>query len=399
MAMLLAIFVAGCGGGSGENASEQEGASKSVMASIQDLTGVASTSDGTVTNPALYSTSPSDQATNIATSVNSPQNVVSGTLVTATFNQPMDPATLNSSPAGTQLTFRVNSTNGYNVPGTVALNAAKTVASFTPSASALSPNTRYIATVSTAAKSVEGSSMTQSATWSFTTKAVASSSQAPVNLGTARKFAVLSKSGVSTVPNSVVTGNIGVSPIAHTAITGFSVTADSSTMFSTSDQVHGHIYAADSTAPIPAYLTTAVGDMEAACVDAAGRALPDFVELGAGEIGGRTLVPGLYKWGTGVSIAKDVTLSGGPDDVWILQIAGTLTQAAATKVILTGGAQAKNVFWQPADVVAIGTTAHFEGIILAKTMIAMKTGASMNGRLLAQTAVTLEQNVVTQPAP
>lgn len=389
MALLLATFVAGCGGGSGENASAQNGASKSMM---------ASTSDGMLTNPALASTSPSDQATNVATSANSSQNVVSGTLVTATFNQPMDPTTLNSSPAGTQLTFRVKSTAGDNVPGTVALNAAKTVASFTPSATALSPNTRYIATVSTAAKSAEGSSMRQSATWSFTTKAVASSSQAPVYLGTARKFVILSKSGVSTVPNSVVTGNIGVSPIAHTAITGFSVTADSSTMFSTSDQVHGHIYAANSTAPIPAYLTTAVGDMEAACVDAAGRALPDFVELGAGEIGGRTLVPGLYKWGTGVSITKDVTLSGGPDDVWILQIAGTLTQAAATKVILTGGAQAKNVFWQPADVVAIGTTAHFEGIILANTMIAMKTGASMNGRLLAQTAVTLEQNVVTQPA-
>jgi hypothetical protein len=241
--------------------------------------------------------------------------------------------------------------------------------------------------------------MANYARWSFTTKAAASTNQAPVNLGAAHNFTILSKSGISTVPNSVLTGNIGVSPIARTAITGFSETADSSTLFSTSDQVHGHIYAADNAGPIPAFMTMAVSHMEAACVDAAGRALPDFVELGAGEIGGRTLVPGLYKWGTGVSIAKDVTLSGGPNDVWIFQIAGTLTQAAATKVILTGGAQAKNVFWQPSDVVAIGTTAHFEGIILAKTMIAMKTGASMNGRLLAQTAVTLDQNVVTQPAP
>jgi len=139
--------------------------------------------------------------------------------------------------------------------------------------------------------------------------------------------------------------------------------------------------------------------MEAAYLDAAGRTLPDFTELGTGEIGGLTLVPGLYKWGTDVSISKDVTLSGGPNDVWIFQIAGALTQASATRVTLTGGALAKNVFWQVADVVAIGTTAHFEGNILAKTMIAVKTGASVNGRLLAQTAVTLQQNSVTQPAP
>ena len=145
-------------------------------------------------------------------------------------------------------------------------------------------------------------------------------------------------------------------------------------------------------------MTTAVGDMETAYTDAAGRTLPDFTELGAGEIGGLTLVPGLYKWGTGVSIPTDVTLSGGPNDVWIFQIAGTLTQANATRVTLTGGALAKNVFWQASGAVAIGTTAHFEGIILAKTMIAMKTGASANGRLLAQTAVTLDQNTVTQPA-
>ena len=112
-----------------------------------------------------------------------------------------------------------------------------------------------------------------------------------------------------------------------------------------------------------------------------------------------TLAPGLYKWSSGVSIAKDVTLAGGPNDVWIFQIANTLTQASATRVTLTGGAQAKNVFWQVAGAVAIGTTAHFEGIVLAKTMVAVKTGASVDGRLLAQTAVTLQQNAVTQPAP
>src|SRR5450759_1002458 len=229
-------------------------------------------------------------------------------------------------------------------------------------------------------------------------KPVVATGLAPVNLGTAGNFAILSKSGISTVPSSVVTGDIGVSPIAHTAITGFSETMDLSNKFSTSAQVVGKIYAADYTAPTPTNMTTAVSDMEIAYTDAAGRTLPGFTELGAGEIGGLTLVPGLYKWGTDVSISKDVKLSGGPNDVWIFQIAGTLTQAAATKVILKGGALAKNIFWQSAGAVAIGTTAHFEGVILAKTMIDMNTGASANGRLLAQTAVTLQQTTVTQPA-
>jgi hypothetical protein len=138
--------------------------------------------------------------------------------------------------------------------------------------------------------------------------------------------------------------------------------------------------------------------METAYNDAAGRTLPDQLNLGAGEIGGLTLAPGLYKWTTGVTISDDVVLSGGPDDVWIFQIAGTLREASAKNVTLIGGAQAKNVFWQTAGAVAIGTTAHFEGTILSKTMIAMRTHATINGRLFAQTAVTLQMNTVTLPA-
>jgi hypothetical protein len=137
--------------------------------------------------------------------------------------------------------------------------------------------------------------------------------------------------------------------------------------------------------------------MQTAYTNAAGRTNPNFVNLGAGQIGGLTLVPGLYKWTTGVLISTDVTLSGGANDVWIFQIAGTLIQASATKMILAGGARSKNIFWQASGGVAIGTTAHAEGVILGKTLIALKTGASANGRLLAQTAVTLQQNAVTQP--
>jgi Ice-binding-like/Secretion system C-terminal sorting domain len=203
------------------------------------------------------------------------------------------------------------------------------------------------------------------------------SQQAPVNLGTAGNYAILAKSGISTVPSSVITGNIGVSPIDQTAITGFSLILDPSNVFATSTQVTGKVYAADLADPTPFNLTTAVGDMETAFADAAGRTNPDFTELGAGEIGGLTLVPGLYKWSTDVLITNDVTLNGNSNEVWIFQIAGGVTLASGKSVNLSGGAQAKNIFWQCAGIVSIGTTAHFEG--------------------MAQTAVTLDANAVTKP--
>ena len=216
--------------------------------------------------------------------------------------------------------------------------------------------------------------------------------QAPVELGTAGTFAILSKSGVTNVYASAINGNVGASPITGAAV-----------LLTCPEVQTGTIFTVDAAGPACAvtdatFLTTVVGDMEIAYNDAAGRTNPDFVNLGAGEIGGLTLLPGLYKWSTDVTISKDVTLSGGPDDVFIFQISGDINQASARNVTLAGGVQAKNVYWQTAGAVSVGTTAHFEGTILSKTMIAMKTGASINGRLLAQTAVTLQKNTVTEPA-
>ncbi|MFH2120759.1 MAG: ice-binding family protein [Pseudomonadota bacterium] len=228
----------------------------------------------------------------------------------------------------------------------------------------------------------------------------AMAAQAPVDLGSAGNFVILSKSGITTTGTTSIVGDIGVSPIAATAITGFGLILDSTNHFSTSDPsslVTGKVYAADYAVPTPAKMTTAVLDMETAYTDAAGRTLPDFTELGAGNIGGLTLVPGLYKWSSVVTIPTDVTLLGDNNAVWIFQIAGTLDISSATSVILRGGAQAKNIFWQVADAVTLGTTSEFNGNILAKTNVAMNTGATLNGRALAQTAVTLIANAITVP--
>jgi adhesin/invasin len=124
---------------------------------------------------------------------------------------------------------------------------------------------------------------------------------------------------------------------------------------------------------------------------------PDFTELHSGNLSGQTLVPGLYKWGTGVLATSNFTISGGANDVWIFQIAGNLTLQSNVNVILAGGAQASNIFWQVAGEANIGTNSHFEGVILSQTAIHLFTGASINGRMLAQSAVTMDQNNVAQP--
>jgi hypothetical protein len=209
----------------------------------------------------------------------------------------------------------------------------------------------------------------------------------PVNLGYAGFFTILSKSGITDVPASGITGNVGTSPITgaadHLVCT----------------EVRGQIVSVDAAGPhpcnviSPSYLTRAVLDMGTAYNDAAGRP-PRVTELGAGNIGGLTLGPGVYKWSSGVLIPTNLTLNGNSNSVWIFEIAQNLVVANGAFVRLTGGALAKNVFWQVGGQAVLGTTSHFEGTLLSKTLIAMQTGASIKGRLFAQTAVTLQMNSV-----
>ena len=326
--------------------------------------------------PTVVSTTPLEGTTGAPINVN----------VTALFSAEMDAATVNTS------TFTLTS-GATAVPGTVIY--ADSTATFWPSAR-LAGNTSFTATITDAAMSASGVDLEATHSWTFTTGTMLAP-EVPVPLRTSGNFVILAKSAVSTVPTSAVTGDVAVSPAAASYLTGFALMADSTNTYATSAQITGKAYAANYASPTPSKLTTAVSDMELAYTDAAGRAA-DVTELGAGNIGGMTITPGVYKWGTGLTIPTSVTLAGDATSVWIFQIAQGLTVSSGTRIELTGGALAKNVFWQVAGSVELGTTAHLEGIVLGKTAITLRTGASINGRLLAQTAVSIDSSSVVQRA-
>jgi len=221
--------------------------------------------------------------------------------------------------------------------------------------------------------------------------------QTPVNLLSTSRFAILAESEITDVPTSAITGDVGLSPAARSYIAGL-----------TSPEVVGSIYAASDGGAVAVMLTKAQGDLTTAYNDAAGRTpVPTgpFLNPGSGNLGGLTLTNGgLYKFtGAALISGSDLTLTGSATNVWIFQIASTLTVDDGIHVILAGGAQAANIFWQVGASAALGTTTHFEGTILAHSQITFATGATLDGRALAQTAVTLQSTTITvpnsQPAP
>lgn len=329
--------------------------------------------------PTVVSTDPTDGA---------PAFVINRN-VSANFSEPMNVSSINAA------TFTVIDNNSAGVTGTV--EVVGTTAVFNP-ASDLATGTVYTATLTTDVQDLAGNALVENKTWSFTTGDSVAQGPAPVVLGTAGDYVILAKAAISTTVGSAIVGDIAVSPAAETFITGFSQGRDATDTFSTS-AITGiyKIFAADMEVPTPSMLTTAVSDMETAYTDAAGRVNPDFTELYAGDISDRTLVPGLYKWSSGLLMTKDITLSGNENDVWILQVAGDLTVGNGVIVNLTGGAAAKNVFWQIAGTTTFGTTSNVKGIFLSQTKIVLETQATLSGRALSQTAVTLDENAVTQP--
>ena len=360
-----------------------------IAAAAKSAAGVALGADSSwsfTTGAAADTSGPTVTATSPA---NTASGVIINTKISATFSKAMDPLSITAASFTVkQGTTPVSGRVVYG-PGTTA-----TFSAFNPFAS----NAIVTVTLTTSLKDLAGNPLANQFSWSFTTGTTAAKGPSPVLLGTAGNFVLLAKTAISTVPTSAVTGDIGVSPAAATYLTGFSLIADSTNVFATSPQIVGKAYAANYAVPTPSNMTTAVSNMETAYTDAAGRPTPDFLELGTGNIGGKTLAPGLYKWTSTITIPTDVTLSGGANDVWIFQTSKDITMASAQHVILSGGALAKNVFWQVAGHVILGTGAHFEGVVLCKTDVTLQTGATMNGRVLSQTAVSLQKATVTQPA-
>jgi hypothetical protein len=235
-----------------------------------------------------------------------------------------------------------------------------------------------------------------------------------------KDFAILAKSGISTVPTSDITGNIGVSPIAAAAMTGFSLIADSATpsLFSTSAQVAGadnngdasKAYAANYGGATAVALTTAVSDMETAYTSAAASGLTSAAKLNLGDLGGPgngVLARGVYTFGSSVNIAANFEFIGTDTDIFIIQISGDLVQVAGTTVTLTPSGDSnensvtgtrpkkENIFWQVAGTVVVKAGAHLEGILLVKTSVDFQANSSLNGRVLTQTRCNLDQATIT----
>src|SRR5439155_1565222 len=294
--------------------------------------------------------------------------------INATFSEAMDPLTISTA------SLRVTGPGGTAVTGTVAYDVPSKIATLTP-VSTLAPNAVYTATMTTGARDLAGNALGANFVWSFTTAATPGG-QAPVPLGAATTFAVLAASTVTNTGATIVNGDLGLSP--GTAVTGFPP-----------GTINGTIYAG-----VPAAALAQL-DLTAAYNDAAGRTVGAI--LVAGNLGGLTLTPGLYKSTSSLEISSgDLTLDaqGDANAVFIFQMASTLTTTSARQVILSGGARAANVFWQVGSSATLGTGSVFKGNILALASITVTTGAAVEGRLLARTAaVTLDSNVVGLAIP
>jgi hypothetical protein len=329
-----------------------------------------------LTDPQVISTDPADNASGVA--INK--------IVTGSFNMAMDLSTITT----TTFTLKQGITP---VSGTVSYSG--TMASFTPGSDLL-PGTTYTATITAGVKNMAGTALAEDYSWNFRTTGGAIIPPT-VNLGSADEFGILAGVGVSNAAGfSVINNmNVGIYPGLRSSVTGFPPATI----------VNGVIYAADDIVPVgvAAMLLQAKTDLTAAYLFAEGATSPAPATV-SGDQGGKTLAPGIYKSTSTLLIQSgDLTLDaqGDPNAVWIFQIASDFTTVggAGGNVILSGGAQAKNVYWQTGSSATVGDYTVFQGNILALTSITMNSHATVVGRMLARNGavVMTHTNTITKP--
>ncbi len=329
---------------------------------------------GTITAPNVTSTDPEPLATDV--SLNK--------VISAIFSEPMNAASVITS-----FTLSLGTTD---VMGTV--NYAGTTATFTPLENLLSGST-YTATIKASAQNASQTPLANEHVWTFTTAAPLGPQG--VDLNSVARFGIIAGVGVSNNAgfSEIRNMDVGISPGVRSSITGFPPAII----------VNGAIYASDDIAPpgIADMLSNAKQDLTDAYLFAEGATAPAPVTV-AGDQGGTTLPPGIYKSVSTLLIQSgNLTLDGKGDvnAVWIFQIASDFTTVggAGGDVLLINGAQAKNVYWQTGSSATIGDGTSFKGNILALTSITMNSGAVADGRMLARngSVVLTNTNIINKP--
>ena len=366
-----------------------------IESSVTDLLGnplkedyIWTFSTGALLPPLVISTDPFDTET----------NVVLDKVISATFSEEMDPSTI------TDITYTVMTSGGIPLTGSVSIDITGTIASFTPDNNLLTDST-YIATITTGAQSnITGLSLENNYVWEFSTGA--HSGPAGIDLKTVGRFGIISGVAVSNNAGASVINNldVGIYPGLRSSITGFFEVDGGPGLIN-----NGAFYAADDAPPVPAMLLQAKNDLVAAYLALEGATDP-APQVVAGDLGGLVLAPGIYKSASSMLIQSgNLTLDaqGDANAVWIFQIASDFTTVgggpfpspSGGNVLLTGGAQAKNVFWQVGSSAVIGDYTSFKGNVLALTSITMNAYSEAEGRMLTQNgAVTLTStNIINKP--
>lgn len=426
LAVVLALVLAGCGGGGGRDPilGSGVGASGTIPgAPAQSVNPGASCNVAAgPTVPAITASSPTNGNLEATTSTNGVAG--GGRVISVDFSVAMNPATINAA------TFTLSPTgHAALVPASVTYNAATEVASLTTS-SALQTGTAYTAVVSMGSvQSATGTPLPCTYAWNFSTASVASAGLAPINLGKAAPFAMAATAGVTntaTVPISHIDGNAVLDPND----TCNAVTVDNTGGFGLCG---GSPPTIDGTVITPTYPDSTTANAVMSALNAAFLSItppagppaagslsggtPIAAPTGLGAVTGSALVagqnlfyPGVYISNTSILISNDLTLDaqGNPDAEFVFQSASTVGTAAGapspgvhTRILLVNGAKASNVYWQAGSSATLGTNSVFEGNILASASITMDTGATSCGRLLAGAftagAFVFDSNVVSVP--